>query len=212
MADVFRWSQVTAPAVFFLLFTVAAPAAAEIPARVWVDLENVIGRRLSAPEREALLAQNAALSRRARPSWPSDPAVTNADVHLASTSATSASTTLFCAMMDFDIFVGSSLSGCVDTSFNHYMLISAGAGLSVGISVSAFTLRYRSYDGAEIPGTYLGGRWSFALGRWGGAVGVYFRANAKRKRWRPKNRIYWLGYVAGAVFDISSSVLHVVRL
>lgn len=128
------------------------------------------------------------------------------------------STILFCAVADADFFIGASISGCVDARLNRYYILSGGAGFSVGASVSTFMLVYSSYSGESIVGTYYGGRWGFAYGFWGGALGTYFRAKDKTltlERHNPArsaDRLYWLGYVAGGAFDISSSILEIGRL
>jgi hypothetical protein len=180
-----------------------ARAAGSEDERLALDrLEAVIGQKLSAQDRADLHEQMQTLAQ-AILSFP-QPSTGGASTAV-----------LLCARAEAQLYVGSSLAGCVDLALRPYYLISAGAGFGAGLTLSAFSLIYRSPSGMPVDGVYYGAKIGGALGPWGGSVGIYFRGDGQGHAPAEDagtDKIYWLGYNIGASFDLSAAFLHIGRL
>lgn len=128
-------------------------------------------------------------------------------------------TVLYCGRLAFDVIIGASVATCVDSVLNQYLMLTASTGLAVGFHFNAFILVYESSDGSDIAGTYYGGKGTVAFGLYGAAVGLFFKH-------RPKDplsigedaggpfddRLYWIGYAAGATVDVAALMVKIYRL
>lgn len=180
----------------------APPCFSSTETPVLEKLEQTLGRRLSREEFNFLAEQL--------------PSVTQSSELIASANKdapASGSTILFCARAEAQLYLGSSLAACVDLALRAYYLISAGAGFGAGITLSAFSLIYRSRSGMPVEGTYYGAKLGGAFGHLGGSVGVYFRGGGNTKTNDiNSDRLYWIGYNVGASFDLSTAMINIGRI